>query len=97
MNDLSNLLSQNDNTNAEKYIEELNSNPEISDSELYEHLTLILNSYENKNNSVDAVRIWVKEKINELIELMNGDHPVSLYTKETLGVLMEKYFEKIKE
>jgi len=59
-------------------------------------LTEIFNKYENKNNAPDTLRKWVKFKINELIDVLNGSPPASKYDEETFQILFEKCFYKEK-
>jgi RNA polymerase sigma factor (sigma-70 family) len=55
----------------------------------------IVNRFEAKNNTPDALRKWIKLKINELIDILNGNPPLSKYDEETLQILFEKaYFKK---
>lgn len=63
-----------------------------TDVVIFSALTEILNKHENKNNTPDAMRKWIKQKINELIDIMNGNPPVSNYNEETLQILFEKCF-----
>ena len=63
-----------------------------TDVEIFSALTEILNKHENKNNTPDAMRKWIKQKINELIDIMNGDPPDSNYNEETIQILFEKCF-----
>ena len=65
-----------------------------TDKIIFEFITPILNKIDNKNNASDAVRKWVRLKIDEIIELINGTPARTNYTKETLQILMEKFFAK---
>jgi len=66
-----------------------NENPDIV---LLSVLTDIFNKLESKNNTPDALRKWLKQKINELIDVLNGSPPTSKYNEETLQILFEKAF-----
>ena len=65
---------------------------ENTDVKIFSALTEIINKHENKNNTPDAIRKWIKQKINELIDYMNGDPPVSNYNEETIQILFEICF-----
>jgi hypothetical protein len=67
---------------------------ECPDIKIFSALTTIINKYDGKNNTPDALRKWIKSKINELIEILNGDPPTYHYTEETLQILFEKCFCK---
>ena len=71
-----------------------NKSQEINDKEIYEFITPYLNKYEAKANSVDAVRKWMNLKMDEIIEVLNGDPKRSSYTKETFMILTQRYFEE---
>ena len=64
----------------------------MSDSEVYGILSPIMNREENKTNSVDALRKWTDSKIEEIIEVLNGEPKRSAHTKETLKILVDDYF-----
>lgn len=55
-------------------------------------LTDIINKFEMKNNTPDALRKWLKLKIDELIDVLNGNPPTSMYNEETLQILFEKSY-----
>ena len=62
-----------------------------SSNEVYQIFTPILNKYENKNNTEDAMRRWTEIRIFELLKVLNASPNRSNYTKESLKILMEKY------
>ncbi len=64
----------------------------MSDSEIYAILGPIMNREENKANSVDALRKWTDSKIEEIIDVLNGEPKRSSHTKETLKILVDDYF-----
>lgn len=78
----------------EDTLNKINEKNTCTDTVLFEYLTPILNKINNKNNSNDAVRKWIKCKIAEIIQLVNGTPSRANYTNETLQILMEKYFAK---
>ncbi len=57
-------------------------------------LSEIFNKFENKGGTADSLRKWIDNKINELIEVLNGNPPASKYNKETLQILFEKSYYK---
>jgi len=75
-------------------IEVVNPVKIISEFELFQILTPYINKCDNQNNQPDALRRWTKRKIDEIIELMNGDPPRANYDKETLQILIEKFYSK---
>jgi len=65
---------------------------EIESKEVYRIVTPLLNKYEGKSNTVDAVRNWSEVRVREIIQLLNGNKSESSYDKESLKILAEKYF-----
>ncbi|MFC1733075.1 sigma-70 family RNA polymerase sigma factor [candidate division KSB1 bacterium] len=63
-----------------------------TDKELYQIITPFLNQCEKKDNTSDAIRKWTNMKIDEMITLMNGTPKRANYNKETLQILVEKYY-----
>jgi len=72
----------------------LNDEENLTDSDIYSILTGIINAKENKSNTPDAIRKWIKSKLNEIIGLMNGNPKRANYDKSSLELLIEKYFNK---
>jgi hypothetical protein len=68
-----------------------------TDLDIYEWLTNLVNKYEGKDSSSDAMRKWIKQKLEEIIDLLNGTPQTSNYSVETLQILFEKYHEQNKE
>jgi DNA-directed RNA polymerase specialized sigma24 family protein len=64
----------------------------IDSKEVYQIVTPLLNKYEGKSNTIDAVRNWSEVRIREIIQLLNGNKRESSYDKESLRLLTEKYF-----
>lgn len=75
-------------------IEAVNPVKIIPEFELFEIITPYINKCENQINQPDAIRRWTKRKIDEIIELMNGNPPRANYDKETLQILFEKFYSK---
>ncbi len=76
------------------FIDYLNSSDEPPLREIFNYVTPWFNAVEGKKNNAEALRRWIKARINEIIDLMNGDPPQSAYTKETIGILAERYFSQ---
>jgi RNA polymerase sigma factor (sigma-70 family) len=64
----------------------------MNEYEIYEIVTPIMNKYERKSNSADALRKWTHSKIQEIIRILNGDPPRFNFDKETLRILVEDHF-----
>lgn len=64
----------------------------INEKEMYVVLTGFFNKYGKKQNTPDALRKWMDVKFNEIIDLMNGEPKQAEYTKETLKILLQKYY-----
>ena len=75
-------------------IDEVNPTKIIPEFELFQILTPYINKCDNQVNQPDALRRWVKRKIDEIIDLMNGNPPRANYDKETIQILIEKYYLK---
>lgn len=66
-----------------------------TDKELYETLTKLMNKYEEKQKSPDALRKWLHVKMAEIIELLNGDPKTANYDKETLKILFQFKYKNL--
>lgn len=64
----------------------------LSDTEIYDIVTPIMNRYEKKSNTPDALRKWTDSKVREIIEIMNGNPKHSNYNVETLRILVDDFF-----
>ena len=67
---------------------------EMTAKEIYHIITPILNKYEEKENTDDAVRRWTEDRIQEVLSVLNTPPNGSNFNKESLKILMEKYFSK---
>lgn len=93
--DFKNYSADFDKYSYLKIIKDINPGTEIRKRKIYRILLPYFNLAENKDNSEDALRKWLRFKTNEIIRLLNGDPPVSSYDEESLQILLEKYyFEK---
>ncbi|NJK87812.1 MAG: sigma-70 family RNA polymerase sigma factor [Bacteroidales bacterium] len=91
--DFTRVFKQFTQADFKEFNESIKPYYECSDHLLYSALTRIFNQYENKYNTPDALRKWIKQKINELIDLLNGGAKYG-YTEETFQFLFEKCFFK---
>lgn len=81
----------------EKFNDSIFPYEDCSETKIFIALNLLFNKYEEKKNTPDSLRKWVSDKINELIDILNGSPPASKYDKETLQILFEKcYYEEQK-
>ena len=74
------------------FVKQVHPYKECTDMIIFVALTPIFNKHENKNNGPDAIRKWVKQKITELIDILNERPSSSRYTEETFQILFEKCF-----
>jgi len=94
--DFKNYSIDFDKSSYLKIVKDINPGTEIRKRKIYRILLPYFNKVENKDNSEDALRKWLRFKTNEIIRLLNGDPPVSSYDEESLQILLEKYyFEKM--
>ena len=77
-----------------EYTSMVNNEGALTDHEIFVILTKLINIKENKDNSPDAIRKWIKAKIDEILYLMNGKPIRANYDKESLRFLVENYFYK---
>lgn len=64
----------------------------MNENKIYEIVTPIMNKYEEKSNSPDALRKWTHSKVQAIIRILNG-HPRRFnFDKETLQILVENHF-----
>lgn len=94
LNDFKNINEDITQYEFEKFIGFINSCSDYRDNEYFMRLTSLINKYEHKDNSSDSLRKWVTDKINEIIDILNGYPPTSKYDKETFQILFEKCYYK---
>lgn len=75
------------------FIERVNSRSGNTDGEIFEIYTDFFNEVEGKQNTVDAMRKWTLRVIDELIQKLNNTHEKRTHNKESLGILLNFYFE----
>ena len=64
----------------------------LTDKQVFQVLHPFMSKAESKNSSADSIRRWTDERITSIISLMNGSPPTAMYTKETLGILLDVFF-----
>ncbi|MFC2132780.1 hypothetical protein ACFLRG_03180 [Bacteroidota bacterium] len=90
--DFKNYNSLFEKTSYLEIMKNINPGTELRKKMIYNILAPYFNRFENKNNSGDALRKWLGFKIKEVINILNGDPPVSSYNEESFQILLEKYY-----
>ncbi|MGE5457886.1 MAG: hypothetical protein ACM3RX_05990 [Methanococcaceae archaeon] len=65
-----------------------------TESELFNYYAPIFEKSNGKPVSGDSLKRWTYQKIEEVIDLLNGRENKKLYDIETLSILFEKYAQK---
>ncbi len=94
MKDFTNYSMKFNTDEIKEFINMVNPPEIVPEFKLFQLLTPYINKCDNQNNQPDAIRKWVKRKIDEIIELMNGNPPRANYDKDSLQILIEKYYMK---
>ncbi len=76
-------------TEYRQFLQDISPYEENTDLQMHTALTGLFNHYGSRSITPDALRKWIKQKITELIDILNGNPPVSKYTEETLQILFE--------
>ncbi len=63
---------------------------------IYEEITPFFNASEGRHNTPDALRHWIDDKVEEIIELLNRPPAGTAYDKETFVSLLEHFFSPIR-
>jgi len=66
----------------------------MTKTEIYKRLTVIFNLIEKQQNTDDAIRKWLDDRMNEIIRLLNGNPQVASFNRETLQYLCEYYYQQ---
>jgi DNA-directed RNA polymerase specialized sigma24 family protein len=64
----------------------------VTPNEVYQQVAPLINALEGKNNTPDAFRKWSGDKIEEIIDLLNGSPNSRNFDKDSLRELVEDYF-----
>lgn len=73
-------------------LQENSQRPGLSEKETFEMAAALFNLLENKDTAADSLRRWVQQQADHFIELLNGNPPVSRYSRETFRTLLRYYF-----
>ena len=73
-------------------LRERGNRTEMPDKEAFELASTLFNLLENKNTDADSLRRWVQQQADTFILLMNGNPPVSRYSRDTFKILLRYYF-----
>jgi DNA-directed RNA polymerase specialized sigma24 family protein len=63
----------------------------LLESEVFRLFTHVMNRAERKRNRAHAVQRWTNKRVNEVLELLNGDSPARAHNRETLKILFENF------
>jgi hypothetical protein len=64
----------------------------MMDKEVFYHLNIVFNLACGNEVHPDTMRKWVKARMKDLIDLLNGNPRRANYDEETLQILLEKYY-----
>jgi DNA-directed RNA polymerase specialized sigma24 family protein len=64
----------------------------LTDREISERMTPLLNKVAGRENSPEAILRWTRERIRDLLDLLNGSPPTASFDEETLIILVEDFF-----
>ncbi len=69
----------------------------LTDKEISERITPLLNRADGKTNTPEAILRWTRERIGNILDLLNGSPPTGSFNEETLQILVEDYFSPFLE
>jgi RNA polymerase sigma factor (sigma-70 family) len=64
----------------------------LTDKEISRLITPVLNRADNRENTPEAIQRWVRERISNILDLLNGSPPTAAFDQETLKILVEDFF-----
>ena len=64
----------------------------LSDKEVYGIAIQLFNKLENKSNDWDSLRRWTQQQLDRLIGLLNNEWSATNYDRESLKILLQRYF-----
>lgn len=76
---------------GEDIIYRLNTDLSLKDKDLYLLAFPLFQQTESRISNPDTLRKWFRQKLTEVIALMNGMPQRAYYTEETMQILVEKY------
>lgn len=65
----------------------------LNDKSVYQAAIPLLNHITGKNTDADSMRKWMNMQIDKIIALQNGEPPRAQHNRETIRLLLQKYFE----
>lgn len=66
----------------------------LNEGTVFNELVELFNALENKDTDGDSLRRWNNQQADRLIEILNGDPPVSRHTRESLRILLRMHFDQ---
>jgi RNA polymerase sigma factor (sigma-70 family) len=69
---------------------------ELKQKHIYDSIISLYNKAENRVHTADSLRKWMNSKLEEICTLLNSNGRHSNYDKESIQLLMEKYFMRNK-
>ena len=73
-------------------LQEKGNGPDLSEKEAFELAGELFNLLEEKNTEPDSLRRWVQQQADGFIVLLNGNPPISRYSRNTFKTLLRYYF-----
>jgi hypothetical protein len=73
---------------------ELSMERELKDKDIYEIIAMVSLDANDKHASGEAVRKWIRNRVEEMIVLLNGKYHKRSHNRETLQILAEMYYER---
>jgi DNA-directed RNA polymerase specialized sigma24 family protein len=64
----------------------------LTPNRVYQQVAPIINALEGKDNTPDAFRKWSSDKIDEIIDLLNGSSKSRNFDRDSLRELVEDFF-----
>jgi DNA-directed RNA polymerase specialized sigma24 family protein len=64
---------------------------DLLETDVFRLFSTVINKAEGKRNRPHAIQRWTNKRVNEILELLNGDSPASAHNRETLKILFENY------
>jgi RNA polymerase sigma factor (sigma-70 family) len=92
--EFSNLFPLVNNNIYKEIFQHIEKYHSMTDNMLFDKAIDLLNRSHVKKITANSLIKWTKRKIDDLINLMNGNIKRANYSDETLQILAEKYFDK---
>jgi DNA-directed RNA polymerase specialized sigma24 family protein len=61
------------------------------ETNVFQLFAAVINRAEKKRNRPHAIQRWTNRRVNEILELLNGDSPAGAHNRETLRILFENF------